>query len=169
MSNNIALASQPAPTGLHRGRRALQLTLGLLLLSQISQAAAPKSDPQRLYRLLTLTQMDEALSAFEYDHEEIGHAVWRVVMGDFNAIVFHDFSSIRLYAAFDSEASLGLVNRWNIEKRFSKAHIDEEGDPVLESDLDLSPGVTLETVQDFFRTFEASIVLFSEHLLRTRP
>jgi hypothetical protein len=169
MSHNTLFLSPLALLGLHPTQRALQLALAFLLLSPTSQVAATEPDPQRLFRLLTLTQMDEALSSLEYDHEEIGHAVWRVVMGDFNAIVFHDFTSIRLYAAFDTEASLGVVNRWNIEKRFSKAHVDDEGDPVLESDLDLSPGVTLDTVQDFFRTFEASIILFSEHLLRIRP
>jgi hypothetical protein len=56
--------------------------------------------------------------------------------------------------------TLERINAWNREKRFSRAFLDD-GDPVLESDLGLTGGVTRETVVSFLKTFEVSLSEFA--------
>ncbi len=49
-----------------------------------------------------------------------------------------------------------LVNKWNATRRFTKAFLDEEGDPMLSSDLTIKGGVTPETVREWTRSFASS-------------
>jgi hypothetical protein len=57
--------------------------------------------------------------------------------------------------------TLQRINAWNQEKRFSRAYLDKDGDPVLESDLRLTDGVTRETVVSFLKIFEISLSAFA--------
>jgi hypothetical protein len=52
---------------------------------------------------------------------------------------------LALSAGFTLEgpADLDLANAWNKDHRFSRAYVDEEGNIRLESELDLSGGVSL--------------------------
>jgi hypothetical protein len=58
--------------------------------------------------------------------------------------------------------TLERINAWNREKRFSRAFLDKEGRPVLESDLGLKDGVTRETIVSFLKTFEVSLSEFAK-------
>lgn len=48
-------------------------------------------------------------------------------------------SSIMLKAGYDLNTGISAlkINEWNRDKRFSKAYIDDEGDPFLEMDVNL--------------------------------
>jgi hypothetical protein len=72
-------------------------------------------------------------------------------------------SSLQLYGGFemDTPPSLEEINGWNGTKRFARAYIDDEGDPVLESDLDLAGGVSAEVVQDFVHTFQSLLTEYA--------
>jgi hypothetical protein len=61
--------------------------------------------------------------------------------------------------------SLKSINEWNATKRFSRAYLDQEGDPVIEMDFDLGGGVTIERFQDFMDTAKISIALFQDQVL----
>jgi hypothetical protein len=73
--------------------------------------------------------------------------------------------SLQLRAGFSgfSKVELKHVNQWNKRYRFSKAYLDDEGDPLLEADLDLS-GVTRETVIKFVQNFDDQSNLFFSYL-----
>jgi hypothetical protein len=53
-----------------------------------------------------------------------------------------DCTAIQFYAGYnlDTAPSLDVVNAWNQERRFGRAYIDKEGDPVIEMDVDLDDG-----------------------------
>ncbi|WP_457637139.1 YbjN domain-containing protein [Oceanithermus sp.] len=57
-----------------------------------------------------------------------------------------DCESLQLYTAFavDNKAAFSTADGWNYSYRFAKVYLDDDLDPVLESDLDLSGGVNLE-------------------------
>jgi len=57
------------------------------------------------------------------------------------------------FAVSGTDANLRMMNEWNRTKRYSTASIDDDGDPVLESDLDLAGGVTRERVEDYLLTY----------------
>ncbi|WP_430408214.1 YbjN domain-containing protein [Hydrogenophilus thiooxidans] len=45
------------------------------------------------------------------------------------------------------------INDWNRTKRISRAYIDRDGDPVVESDLLVGKGVTEDQVMNFIKVF----------------
>jgi hypothetical protein len=51
-------------------------------------------------------------------------------------------ATIQFSAGFKltTATTLGHINSWNGGQRFGRAHIDDEGDPVLRMDLDLDDG-----------------------------
>jgi hypothetical protein len=59
-----------------------------------------------------------------------------------------------------TDATLEKVNQWNASKRFSRAYIDDDGDPVIELDLDLEGGITMARVDDFIDTVLVSVASF---------
>lgn len=56
------------------------------------------------------------------------------------------------------------VNDWNRDKRLSRAFIDKEGEPVLETDLLTDAGMTRAQVLATFRTFETSVRGFRRYI-----
>jgi hypothetical protein len=74
--------------------------------------------------------------------------------------------NLQLYAGFamQQKPELPLINGWNKTKRFGRAYIDDEGDPVLESDLDLEGGVSAGAVAEFLRAFTVLSTAFAEHI-----
>jgi hypothetical protein len=68
------------------------------------------------------------------------------------------------FAIAGTRATLKDMNDWNRDKRYSRAYLDRDGDPVLESDLDLDGGVTRARVKDFLRTYNEALRLFLQHI-----
>jgi hypothetical protein len=66
-----------------------------------------------------------------------------------------------LQAGFEGEVGLEEINAFNRDHRFGRAYLSE-GAAWLESDLDLSGGVTPEAVREWVRTFEELLAAFME-------
>jgi len=64
------------------------------------------------------------------------------------------------FAMAGTKATMETVNTWNKDMRFSRAFLDSDGDPVLEADLDMDGGVTVDRVKDFLRTYSMSLTRF---------
>lgn len=80
-------------------------------------------------------------------------------------LVADDQESIQAYAGFKSDkANLSKINDWNRSKRYSRAYIDKEGDPVIELDLDLVGGITPARFVDFVKTVRVSVVQYMKHV-----
>ena len=57
------------------------------------------------------------------------------------------------------------INEWNRNKRFSRAYIDEEGDPFLEMDVNLDyDGVGTKNFQDTLDWWRVSVESFEEFI-----
>jgi hypothetical protein len=75
-------------------------------------------------------------------------------------------SSIAFFVAYkNSKTTLAKINEWNKDKRFSRTYLDEDGDPVLQIDLDLSGGVTIERIRDFFTTCKLSFEVWRKEVI----
>ena len=59
-----------------------------------------------------------------------------------------------------TSATITTVNEWNKSKRFGRAYIDSDGDPVVELDYDLEGGVTDDSVKVWFDTVTAIVRSF---------
>ncbi len=69
------------------------------------------------------------------------------------------------FALAGTKANHEIVNQFDTEKRFGRAYLDRDGDPVLESDLDLEGGVTEARVLDYLRTYNQLMVHFLRAIL----
>ena len=73
--------------------------------------------------------------------------------------------NILAYAGFKSDdTSFAKVNQWNADKRFSRAYLDDDDDPVIELDLDLEGGIARERLIDFITTVRLSVAGFRNHI-----
>lgn len=132
------------------------LTLALVLMV----AALPAAASSTIYRidapdlLKIVTDMGYESASIDDDGDII------VEMHDYKVLVMlrPDPSNIMiLFSVRGTDADLLDVNAWNSERRFSMAYIDDDGDPVLQSDLDLSGGISYEAVREFVRTYDTSL------------
>ncbi len=89
-----------------------------------------------------------------------------VTMLGYNVLVLigsYENTSLQMnFAVSGTDANLRMMNEWNRTKRYSTASIDDDGDPVLESDLDLAGGVTRERVEDYLLTYYMLLEAFLE-------
>lgn len=75
--------------------------------------------------------------------------------------------TIQFYMGFKDakDVTLDKLNDWNKEKRFARAYRDDEGDPVLEMDVDLDfKGIPRENVGEAVNTWKALMEAFQTHI-----
>jgi len=76
-------------------------------------------------------------------------------------------SSIMLKAGYDLNTGISAlkINEWNRDKRFSKAYIDDEGDPFLEMDVNLDfDGVGNKNFEDTLDWWRLLVEDFEEFI-----
>lgn len=61
--------------------------------------------------------------------------------------------------------SMGDINDWNRNKRYGKAYLDDENDPILELAVNLKYGVTSRNLDDTFDWWGVSLEGFEEGVL----
>jgi hypothetical protein len=71
-----------------------------------------------------------------------------------------------LYVATATPRTSDQVYRWNVEKRGSRAYIDDDGTPVLEAEIFLDGGVTRDGVIAFILRFSRSVREFKDFLTK---
>ncbi len=75
--------------------------------------------------------------------------------------------TLQYYMGFNDakDTSLDKLNKWNKDKRFARAYKDDEGDPVLEMDVDLDfAGIPRENVGETFNTWATLMDNFREYI-----
>jgi len=73
------------------------------------------------------------------------------------------------YAVANVPLAPAQINAWNRGFRFSRAYLDDDGDPSLETDLDLEGGVTRGAVTEWVRTNWYLSTMFRTFLAAQRP
>ncbi len=81
-----------------------------------------------------------------------------------------DCDDIQFNAAWSGvKASLKDVNQWNAEKRYGKAYIDSEGDPVIQMTVNLDYGVSTGNFDDTFNWWSKALQGFIEEVVDKEP
>ena len=74
------------------------------------------------------------------------------------------FTNVQLYAAHEDRSfTIGDGNDWNNDKRFAKAHTDNDGYPVIEYDFFVD-GVSEANLRRIFTMWEVLMSLFMEQM-----
>jgi len=73
--------------------------------------------------------------------------------------------SLTFYAGWVSDrVSLREINEWNRTKRFSRAYLDHEDDPIVELDVNLDGGVSRRNLDDTFDWWKVTVTAFKRDL-----
>jgi len=63
------------------------------------------------------------------------------------------------------KVSMDRINEWNRTKRYGKAYLDKEGDPILEMVVNLDHGVTVKNFEDTFDWWIKAMKQFKEEVV----
>lgn len=66
----------------------------------------------------------------------------------------------------DGGVTPNAINAWNRDTRFIKTYIDDEGDPMIEMDVNLDYGVTKLNLDDTFDWWRQGISRYSQKMLK---
>ena len=71
------------------------------------------------------------------------------------------------YARFSGYArTLQMVNAWNSRHRFGRAYQEEAGDLILETEIDLEPGITERAIVTWIRSYGILVNFFQINLMQ---
>ncbi len=75
-------------------------------------------------------------------------------------------TDIQLAAGWsDVKVTLDKINEWNRTKRYGKAYLDKENDPMLELSVNINHGVSVKNLEDTFEWWKAIVDGFQEEVL----
>ncbi len=123
-----------------------------------------RADQGEIIKELSVTNTERILEAMKVEYTEVSAGTYRFNLGGYKTLLFNKGKNLQFYASFKKKTTLGRVNDWNAGKRYTRAYLDKDGDPVLEADLDLEGGVSYGAVAEFFKTWVTSVKLFTQHI-----
>jgi len=87
-------------------------------------------------------------------------------LGGYRALLFllNDNTDGQLYVVFKGKVKTEQMNEWNRDHRFARAYRDDDGDAVLEADLDFAGGVTEEAIKAWVRLFRDMTMDYAKYV-----
>jgi hypothetical protein len=145
--------------------------IAFTLLAALTVAAAPGSanksaETADVIEKISAGKLERIVQSFREvkNFEERGNNKYYFELEGFKVFVFSTGNTLQLYALFTGRVSLSRINEWNKNKRFAKAYLDKDNDPILESDLELTGGVTEQNIKEWIKTYYLCLKGFRDHL-----
>ena len=146
-------------------KKGILVTIGLMVLFTNHPIWAQKYSEEKVVKYASSKLVEGLLEALDLTYEEINDGVYSFKMNGYKVVLVNKGEDIQILAFFSGKKiTLTRINEWNKTKRFSRAYLDDDGDAVLDADLDFEGGVTGETLLRFLKIFSDSVEAFSEHL-----
>lgn len=135
----------------------------LLLLSSASFAL--ETEQREIVTRATAPLIEAVIQEIDKKFEEVDNNSYKFKLKGYKVVLFNKGKDIQLYAGFKAKRiTLSRINEWNKTKRFGRAYLDSDNDPVIEADLDFEGGVTAEAIVRFVALFGQLVESFSDHL-----
>jgi hypothetical protein len=117
-----------------------------------AQSVMTEVSPERMTTILTSMGLEATAMPEGPDGAQ---GPLRVELGGYGVYLFllNKNTDGQLYVVFKGKVKTDLMNKWNRDHRFSRAYRDDDGDAVLEADLDFAGGVTEEAIKAWVRLF----------------
>ncbi len=129
----------------------------------------PSAFAQNIISKTSTQQMEEIFKTegYSFDVDSDGDLIWRLEGFRTLLIIASNKESVQFRVAFsDGNATLEKVNDWNRTKKYSRTYLDNDGDPVLELDIDLEGGVTRGRIVSFLKTCRTSLNAWLKEVVR---
>jgi hypothetical protein len=122
------------------------------------------ADKDTVYTKITSSQLIKLLesSGGKGTEKPNNLVIWEFDSSGISAIKISEDQTNIVFLFFDSKikANPDKLNKWNQEKAFSKAYIDNDGDAFLELDFDFTDGVSEANFLNFLKICQASFWAF---------
>lgn len=87
------------------------------------------------------------------------------VDGQEYALLVYEDNDLQLYYGLTGYTiSFEAMNEWNKTRRLSRAYLDDDNDPILETDLLANAGMTPKQITEWVSVFISSAIEFRQHL-----
>jgi capsule polysaccharide export protein KpsC/LpsZ len=147
------------------GRRVslVAITAGALLAAP---GFTPPMAAQGVVSEVSTEQLQKMLESMGYEVEQPKEDVLQFAIEGHTALVINKKKNVQLYSYFKKQKKMDLkkVNEWNATKRFSRAYLDQDGDAVIEWDIDLEGGTTAGALKESIRTYRLGVMTFVRFL-----
>lgn len=144
-----------------RSKLCLLILAVVLLLPATSFA---KSDLQKKFTDDELVQILRGEGYGSIEKRRSGVVVFKVDGQTYALYNTYDGDLQCYYGIGGAEVSYKAINEWNKTKRLSRAYLDKDEDPVLESDLLSDAGLNKEHVARFVKIFVFSAKQFKDYV-----
>jgi len=141
-----------------------RLPVALVLLTLFAWVPSARAESGEIIKDLSATSAERILEALKIEYSEVKPGIYSFNLGGYKTLLFNKGKNIQFYASFKKKTTLGRINDWNSSKRYTRAYLDKDGDPVLEADLDLEGGVSYGALAEFIKTWVTSVKLFTQHI-----
>lgn len=151
----------------HNSTNSMKTKLIMFLASLVLILTAFPAKAQ-LFEEITSDQLQSIMKdqGYGFEVDEDGDLIWRIEGVRALLMRSEDGENIMFRMSFaNDKTTLAKVNKWNQTKRYSRSYLDEDGDPVLELDLDLAGGVTKARIIDYLTTCRLSFAAWSKEVL----
>lgn len=160
----------------------IAILLGISVVAAVPLVASPQtipSDQNLVVKEVSLEQIRGALTMSGQDWVEVkdseGLASFQIKVGDMVVASLYQYresedapvTSLGMSAGYDLSKPMDWkkVNSWNANTRYTKAFLDDEGDPYLTEDMLTKSGVTLGAIADMVKGFRTSQKEFESDVL----
>ena len=136
-------------------RRFLLVALALCMLPAAARAqdVLTEVSPKKITKILTSMGLEVQEAKGKGDSEQ---KALRFDLGGYRVVLFlaNKDTDAQLFIGFGGQqVSTEKTNEWNSRHRFARAYRDEDGDAVLESDIDFTGGVTEANIKAWVKLF----------------
>lgn len=120
---------------------------------------------EQVFKSTSSQLIENILITADKNYRELDNNAYLFQVNGYKIMLFALGDSMQLMIGFSGiRVTLNRINEWNKTKRFTRAYLDKDNDPVLEADLDFRGGVTIESIARFLGLFAASANAFSGHI-----
>lgn len=139
------------------------ITAGALLAAA---GFAPRLAAQEILSEVSTEQLQKMLESMGYEVVQPRENVLQFAIEGHPAVIFNNKTNIQFYSYFKKQKKTDLkkVNEWNATKRFSRVYLDQDGDVVIEWDVDLEGGTTTGALKESIRTYRLGVMEFVRFL-----
>ena len=126
-----------------------------------AQKALTEVPPDRMAQILTSMGLELQ------ERKEAGEqTMLRIELASYSAslILANQNTDAQLYAWFKGKLKPEKANEWNKRHRFARAYVDDDGDAVLESDIDFTGGVTEANIKAWIKLYRDQLGAFAAFL-----
>ena len=143
--------------------RLLLLLVGAVILLTVP-VKAQQYQTKRTASYPSAAFVEQMMDELKINYKPSGKDEYKLTFKGYEVHLYLSEKSIQLSAVFGHVANSIKINAFNKKTNFGRVYLNDDGDPVFESELNFEGGVSFEYILNFFRTYITTLNSFLNHL-----